>query len=160
MGLLRDKHDLYVAPTMESQSATEAAPIAPAAAAPVASAPSSDILRLGDVAVASTGKRVGALLLDGLLAVCLLGIGYMIWMLLLWRNGQTPGKKLLGLQVRSTETGEIAGFGTMALREIIGKSMLGSITFGITYLVSIFTILGATHQGVWDKVAKTQVVEV
>lgn len=107
----------------------------------------------------STGRRFGAYLLEGLLAVVTLGIGWLIWSMFTWGNGQTPAKKLLGMRVVRLDSGQTASWGQMAMREVVGKGLLGSLSFGITTLVSVFMILGASHQGVWDKVAGTVVVD-
>jgi uncharacterized RDD family membrane protein YckC len=58
-----------------------------------------------------------------------------------------------------TDDGRSATWGTMALRELVGKGILGSLTFGITTLVSCFMVLGASRQAVWDRVASTVVVD-
>jgi hypothetical protein len=58
-----------------------------------------------------------------------------------------------------TGDGRSASWGTMALREWVGKGLLGSITFGITTLVSCFMVLGDPRQTVWDRVASTVVVD-
>ncbi len=107
----------------------------------------------------SPGRRLGAYLLDGVLAFVTLFIGWIVWSLVLWSKGQSPGKSLLGMRCMSTETGRAATWGTMALREVVGKSLLGSVSFGITTLVSCFLILGNSSQGIWDKISTTVVVD-
>ena len=109
--------------------------------------------------LSTAGKRFGALLLDAVLATVTLGIGWLIWSLVLWGKGQSPAKSLMKMRVVRKDTGKAATFGQMALRELVGKSILGSITMGITYLVGGIMILGATREGVWDKIAGTIVVE-
>jgi len=53
----------------------------------------------------------------------------------------------------NADTGQPATWGTMFLREIIGKALIGGISFGVTSLVSIFMILfGSEKRGVWDHV--------
>jgi uncharacterized RDD family membrane protein YckC len=48
----------------------------------------------------------------------------------------------------------------MALRELVYKGILGSVTGGITTIVSAFMILLTdSREGIWDKIAKTAVVE-
>ena len=109
--------------------------------------------------LSSAGRRFGAYLLETLLAIVTLGIGWLIWSFVIWSRGQTPSKQLLGMRCVRTDTGKAAGWGAMALRELVGKGIIGSITFGITTLVSCFMILGGSRQGIWDKIANTVVVD-
>lgn len=115
----------------------------------------------GGAPVSSAGKRFGAYLLDALLVVVTLIIGWIIWSLVLWSQGQSPAKSLLGMRCIRTDTGRAATFGTMALRELVAKSILGYVTFGITTLVSAIMILADSerHEGLWDKMANTVVVD-
>ena len=115
--------------------------------------------QVGGLPVSSAGKRFGAYLLECVLAFFTLLIGWFIWSLIVWSKGQTPAKSLLGMRCVRTDTGASATWGTMALRELVGKSIIGSITAGITTIVSCFMILGASRQGIWDKVATTTVVD-
>ena len=61
----------------------------------------------GDV-VSTVGKRFGQYLLDGLLMIATLGIGYLIWSLIIWSKGQTPGMQCLGMRCVKQDTGETA----------------------------------------------------
>jgi uncharacterized RDD family membrane protein YckC len=112
----------------------------------------------GGAPLSSAGLRLGSYLLEGVLIVVTLLIGWFIWALIVWAQGQTPAKQLLGMRCVRTDTAKAAGWGTMFLREVVGKGLLAIITFGITTLVSCFMILGQTRQGVWDKIASTVVV--
>src|SRR5206468_6518647 len=47
------------------------------------------------VPLASPGKRFGAYLLDLLLIIVTLVIGWLVWLFIDWGKGQTPGKQLL-----------------------------------------------------------------
>jgi uncharacterized RDD family membrane protein YckC len=111
--------------------------------------------------VSSAGKRFGALLLEGLLFIVTLGIGWLVWSLVVWAKGQTPAKSLLGMRCVRTDTAMAATWGTMALRELVGKAILGNVTFGLTTLVSAIMILvdDERRQGLWDKIAATVVVD-
>jgi uncharacterized RDD family membrane protein YckC len=113
----------------------------------------------GNPAASSAGKRFGGLLLESLLFLVTLGIGWLIWSLISWSDGQTPAKSLLGMRCIDTQTGRPATWGTMFVREFIGKSLLGMFSCSLTNLVSCFMILGPQRQGVWDRIASTVVVD-
>lgn len=113
---------------------------------------------LAGAPLSSAGKRLGAAILEGVLVIFTLGLGWLVWSLVVWSKGQTPAKSLLGMRCVNTGTGRTATWGTMVLREIVGKVILGSFTFGLSSIVGCFMVLGSTHQGLWDKVATTAVV--
>jgi len=106
----------------------------------------------------SRGKRFGGWLLDGLLVVVTLVIGWLIWSIIIWERGQSPAKSILGMRVMHLETGRPAGRGQMALRELVGKVLLGFVP--LYTLVSAVLVLSDTRrQGLWDKIANTVVVD-
>src|SRR5690348_6750408 len=49
--------------------------------------------------LASVGRRIGAFFLAIPLWIITLGIGYIIWGLILWGRGQTPALSVLGMRV-------------------------------------------------------------
>src|SRR5690242_16845081 len=59
-----------------------------------------------------------AAIFGGLLTFILL-IGYLAVLCVLWTQGQSPGKRILGLRVIKLDTGQPAHFWRMALREIV-----------------------------------------
>ena len=83
-------------------------------------------------------------------------VAYLIWFLKLLRQGLTPGKKLLGLQVIRAQTGQYPGFGFMFLREIVGR-ILSALFGGLGYLWALFD---KNAQAWHDKLAETVVVQV
>jgi len=108
--------------------------------------------------LASVGRRIGAYFLSFPLLVVTLGIGYIIWGLIAWGNGQTPALQVLGMRVWRPETGRVAGFWYMALREIPGRiidGVLGAIT-EITSFVLFAT--GREHKALHDHIAGTVVL--
>jgi uncharacterized RDD family membrane protein YckC len=114
----------------------------------------------GGAPLTSNGKRLGSYLLEGVLIAVTLLFGWFVWSLFTWRNGQTPAKALLGMRCLKAESGTCATWGTMFLREIVGKGLIAIFTLGITTIISYFTILfGASRQSIWDKVAGTVVVD-
>jgi uncharacterized RDD family membrane protein YckC len=111
------------------------------------------------VLLSSPGKRLGGLLMEGLLLVVTLGIGYCVWLLFSFAKGQTPGKQVLGMRVLQLRTGRPASWGLMFLREVIAKpvvSVLSFITFGI---VNFWLLWDDKHQQLYDKIVGTVVVD-
>ena len=45
------------------------------------------------ILLSSAGRRFGGFLLEGVLIVCTLGIGWIIWSLIVWAQGLTPAKQ-------------------------------------------------------------------
>lgn len=118
------------------------------------------------VPLASPGKRFGTFLLEIVLSIVTLGIGYLIWMLFTWSNGQSPGKKITNLKYVNTSTGRVADWGKTALRDFVVVRILYyfitifSLTIG--FLISAFMIFDKdkNNQAGWDRIAGTVVVDV
>ena len=108
------------------------------------------------VVLTSKSSRLLCALLEVVLAVLTIGIGYFIWQFFTYRTGQTPGKKLMGIRVVSLNDGKALPFWMTLLREWIVKGFIGGITFGIAY---IWIMFDAKNQGLYDKVLNTVVVD-
>jgi uncharacterized RDD family membrane protein YckC len=108
--------------------------------------------------LASKWKRFGAFLLDGLLVIVTLFIGWLIWYVVMWGKGQSPAKQVLKMRVLKLETGRAATFGEMAMRELVGKLVLGIIPF-YSLVSGIFVLADERSQALWDKVAGTVVID-
>jgi len=108
--------------------------------------------------LATAGSRIGAALLDGLLMVVTLFIGWLIWSIVLWKQSTSPAKKMLGMVVLDANTGAPASVKQMVMREVVGKWVVGSVT-GVVTLASL-VMLWATprRQAVWDYIGTTVVV--
>jgi uncharacterized RDD family membrane protein YckC len=96
--------------------------------------------------LASFQHRLGALFLDAALALVTLGIGWIIWSLIVWGEGQTPAKKILKIRVYAAETHRRATWGHMAIRELlvylslgIAAGLLDLITFGVLGTLGLIT---------------------
>lgn len=111
--------------------------------------------------VVSNGKRFGAYLLEALLSIVTLGIGWLVWSLIIWGRGQTPAKQLLKMRCVDATTGRLATYGQMALRELVGKTVIAYFTCGLSTLVGAIMILAddQRHQALWDKIGTTVVVD-
>jgi uncharacterized RDD family membrane protein YckC len=110
------------------------------------------------VQLAGVGRRIGAYFLAIPLAIVTLGIGYIIWGLIVWRGGQTPALQVLGMRCWRPATGRVAGWWWMALREILGRLVEGVLSV-ITLLVSFILMLSTRqHQSLHDLIAGTVVL--
>jgi uncharacterized RDD family membrane protein YckC len=108
--------------------------------------------------LASVGRRIGAGFLTIPLAIATLGVGYIIWGLTVWGNGQTPALQVLGMRAWRPETNRVAGFWFMALREIPGRII--NHLFGVVTLLTSFVLFvaGKEHKALHDWIAGTVVL--
>jgi uncharacterized RDD family membrane protein YckC len=108
--------------------------------------------------LASVGRRIGAYFLAIPLAIVTLGIGYIIWGLIAWGNGQTPALQVLGMRVWRPETNRVASFWYMALREIPGRIIDGILSL-ITEITSfVLFVTSKDHKSLHDHIAGTVVL--
>lgn len=108
--------------------------------------------------LASSGRRIGAFFLAIPLSIITLGIGYLIWGLIVWGNGQTPALQVLGMRCWRPEDGRVATFWWMALREVVGR-LIDGILWVITELVSfIFMLSRPDRRTLHDLIAGTVVL--
>jgi len=110
------------------------------------------------VELASTGRRIGAYFLAIPLAVITLGIGYLVWGLVIWRKGQTPALQVLGMRCWRPETQCVPGFWWMALREVVGR-LADGILGPITEIVSLVLMMTSQdRKSLHDLIAGTVVL--
>ena len=101
---------------------------------------------LGGATGTEAGAGIGALL--GLALI----LAYIVWALMLFARGTTPGKNLLGMS-GIKEDGTAADFGTMLIREWIGKWISGLILA----LGFLWILFDKDNQGWHDKLMSTYV---
>ena len=92
------------------------------------------------VELADVGRRAGAFFLAIPLFIVTLGIGYIVWGLVVWAGGQTPALQVLGMRCWRPETSRVPGFWWMALRETIGRwveGILGIFTAGFSFILML-----------------------
>jgi len=110
------------------------------------------------VQLASIGRRIGAYFLAIPLAIVTLGIGYVIWGLIVWGRGQTPALQVLGMRCWLPDTREVPRFWRMALREVVGGIAEGILGF-ITLIVSfVLMVSSKERKSLHDIIAGTVVV--
>lgn len=105
----------------------------------------------------SIGRRIGAYLLEGVLAVVTLGIGYFVWDLCVWSRGQTPGKQLLGMYCYRPSTGLRASWGYMLLRWV-GFLVEGILPFVGTIVSFVMVCASDERRAIHDHIADTVVL--
>jgi uncharacterized RDD family membrane protein YckC len=110
------------------------------------------------VELASHGRRIGAFFLAIPLWIVTLGIGYVIWGLIVWSRGQTPALQVLGMRCWRPETRSVPGFWWMALREIVGR--IAENALGIITELTSFVLFLATRErkALHDYIAGTVVL--
>jgi uncharacterized RDD family membrane protein YckC len=108
------------------------------------------------------GARLGAFLMDALLSVVTLGIGWLIWSLIVWQKGTTPGHQVLKQKIVDEQTGETFTWGRMALRELVFKGIVigvGSIfTLGILWVVDSLFVVREDRKTIHDMMSRSLVV--
>jgi len=119
------------------------------------------LLPLGTV-LTPAARRLGQYLLEILLAIVTLVIGWIIWSLIVWGRGQTPAMQVLHIRAVKSSDGQTATWGTMFLREFVAKGLLMGIVSAVffpAWIVLAFMLLwDKQRQEVWDKIAGTLVV--
>jgi uncharacterized RDD family membrane protein YckC len=111
----------------------------------------------------SVGKRLGQFLLDWLLATVTLFIGWIIWSIIIWDQGQTPAMQLLHIRAVKVDTKRTASWGTMFVREFLAGGLLMWFVFLIFFpawvVLCCMLLWDKDRQQLWDKIAGTIVVD-
>lgn len=118
-----------------------------------------------DAYKASRWRRLGGYILESVLIVITLVVGWLIWLYFTAQTSQTPAKRLLNMYIL-TEEGEPATAGRVWAREILVDWLLfgvagGLITGGIASIVDAGWILfDRDNQTLHDKISQTIVIHV
>ena len=67
-----------------------------------------------------------------ILAGAIIIIGYAVWWFIALKDGQTPGKRMIGIRVVRALTGETRGWGIMLVRELMTKFIFFAVIFALT----------------------------
>jgi uncharacterized RDD family membrane protein YckC len=114
------------------------------------------------VTMTTAGRRFGQYALDVGLAIITAFIGWFIWSLVIWRSGETPAMQIMRIKVVKLDTGAVAPWGTMFLREFVGKGIIMGLISSIffpAWVVLVFMLMwDKNRQELWDKIASTIVV--
>jgi uncharacterized RDD family membrane protein YckC len=82
------------------------------------------------VRTAGKGRVAASFFLAIGLFIATLGLGYLIWQVVAWDQGQTPAQRLLGLRCWRRDTREVACRKYMALRQGTGLLLNGELLMG------------------------------
>ena len=113
--------------------------------------------------LASPGARLGSHLLEALLAIFTLGIGWLVWSFAIWGQGTTPGHKILKQYIVNEKTGKDFTWGQMFVREFLIKGilipLLSAFSFGIVYLVDSLMVTRDDRKTLHDRICGSIVVQ-
>ncbi len=101
-------------------------------------------------------RRFFAYVIDSILFAALLVVGWLIWFYFSAKEGQTPGKKLLGLRV-ILQDGTVAPAGKMWVREVAIKRILWSVPI-LGLIAYAWAFFDKDRQTVHDKMVSTYVI--
>ncbi|MGI8662512.1 MAG: hypothetical protein ACR2LQ_04770 [Acidimicrobiales bacterium] len=103
-----------------------------------------------DVA-AGIGVRVGCALLEMILFVAGLGVGWIIWWVALWSRGSSPARSILHLELVRSDGSGASRAGRTAARELLAKVLLA-----LAPISAAVWLVG--HRGIWDRATGTTIV--
>jgi uncharacterized RDD family membrane protein YckC len=112
-----------------------------------------------EVRAVSPWGRLGCSMLEGVLMIVTLGIGWVIWAAMIVGGGQTPAKKLLSYRVIGADTLRPVGFGRMFFMRYLVAGFVANLAILFTVGVLLFMpFWDSRRQNIWDKVSSTYVV--
>lgn len=97
-------------------------------------------------------------MLEGVLIVFTLVIGWLVWSLVVVKNGQTPAKQCLGMRRVNLSTNQTGDLGRMFLREVVAKPVIGVLNWLTLGIVNFWLVWDKNTQELWDKMVGTVVV--
>jgi len=112
--------------------------------------------------------RFGSAILESVLAIVTLGIGWFIWWLILIGRGMTPARQILGLRIVDAKTMQPVNSSKVFLRGFVVyflafSALATALSFvlwgaGLLFtLVSALLVFRANHQTLWDQMTGTTV---
>ncbi len=135
------------------------------------------------VHLASRPLRLGGALIDNLIgAIPLVALAWLVWSLIVWKDGLTPAKQLLKMRVMRFDGTGHATWGLMALRQLVypvvcyfGAAIAGAVagafiggtsgaTVGVVLAILAVTVVNGVsvlssdlNQSLFDKMCRTVV---
>lgn len=89
---------------------------------------------------ASVQHRLGGWAVDLALNFVTFGIGWFIWSLIVWGQGQTPGKQLLKMRVYDKTTAKPVKWGHMAIRQFLLPIAFSLVVLPIVLVLSLIPV--------------------
>ena len=89
---------------------------------------------------ATVQHRLGGKAVDLAMYTVTFGIGWFIWSLVIWGQGQTPGKQILKMRVYDKTTGKSVKWGHMAIRELLLPIALSFFTLPVVIVLNLFPV--------------------
>ncbi len=89
---------------------------------------------------ATVQHRLGGKAVDLAMYSVTFGIGWLIWSLIVWGQGQTPGKQILKMRVYDKTTGQPVKWGHMAIREFLLPIALSLFTLPVVIVLTLFPV--------------------
>ena len=86
---------------------------------------------------ATVQHRLGGWAVDLALNFVTFGIGWFIWSLIVWGQGQTPGKQLLKMRVYDKTTAKPVKWGHMAIRQFLLPLSFSIVVLPIVVVLSL-----------------------
>lgn len=124
---------------------------------------STELLSAAGEPIATPAVRLGSYALEFLMVLLTLGIGWIVWSLIVWGKGTTPGHQIVRLYIVDNQSGKTATWGHMALREFVMKGIVGGIattvTFGIYWIVDSLFVVREDRRTLHDLMSSTTVVQ-
>jgi len=106
--------------------------------------------------LAGHGRRIGAYFLSALLAIVTLGIGYVIWGLVVWGKGTSPAFQVLGVRVYRPQEARVATWGQMFLRNVVGG--IAQAIWIVNIVSFILFLTDDQRRTIADRIATTVVL--
>lgn len=111
------------------------------------------------VVLTPAGKKLAASLLEPVLIVVTLGVGWVLWAMMVAWKGQTPARHLLGMRVVSARNGVALGLGGMVfVRGIYGLLVQVAAVLLSLGGLAFMPLWDGRNQTVCDKVTDSLVV--
>ena len=108
--------------------------------------------------VTFTRRIFGSWLLEAVLVVVTLVIGWLVWMLFSAKKAQSPAKSLTGIFIVNVETGRAVGAGEVWVRDVVLKIIVANAVIFGHFIDSVWVLFDRDRQALHDKVVKTVVV--